>query len=75
MIMLDTMKGKVLAGAALASTALVSTSAFAQDSIDVTVATEALGQVSTAVALIGVAMISAIAGGIAYRWIVAFMAK
>lgn len=43
--------------------------------VDVTEATGALEQVGTAVALIGVAMVAAISAGIAYRWIVAFLAK
>lgn len=64
-----------LAGA-VASTALVSNSAFAQAAaIDVSDATDAMAQVGVAVAAIGVAMVAAIAAGIAYRWVVAYLAK
>lgn len=43
--------------------------------VDVSEATGSLAEVGTAVALIGVAMVAAISAGIAYRWVVAFLAK
>lgn len=73
--MFDSLRSKFVAGTALVSTALVASPAFAQSAIDVSDATGALAEVGTAVALIGVAMVAAIAAGIAYRWIVAFLAK
>jgi len=60
-------------GTALTVTALAPFSAFAQ--VDTSDATGSLAEVGTAVAAIGVAMIAAISAGIAYRWIVAFLAK
>jgi hypothetical protein len=55
--------------------ALAATPLLASAQVDVTDATGALGDVGTAVGLIGLAMVAAISAGIAYRWIVAFLAK
>lgn len=61
---------------AVLGAALFSGAAMAQETgVDVAAATDALGDVGTAVAAIGVAMVAAISAGIAYRWIVAFLAK
>lgn len=54
---------------------MLSGAAMAQSAVDVSDATGALGEVGTAVAAIGLAMVAAISAGIAYRWIVAFLAK
>lgn len=43
--------------------------------IDITAVTGGLDQVAVAIAAIGVAMVATIGGSIAYRWIVAFLAK
>lgn len=62
-------------GAGLGAT-LATGSVFAQAAaVDVTDATGALAEVGIAVGLIGLAMVAAISAGIAYRWIVAFLAK
>ena len=73
--MFDSFRTKLALAGAVASTALVSNSAFAQAAIDVSDATDAMAQVGVAVAAIGVAMVAAIAAGIAYRWVVAYLAK
>lgn len=73
--MFDSFRTKLALAGAVASTALVSNSAFAQTALDVSDATDALAQVGVAVAAIGVAMVAAIAAGIAYRWVVAYLAK
>lgn len=73
--MFDSFRTKLALAGAVASTALVSNSAFAQTAIDVSEATDAMAQVGVAVAAIGVAMVAAIAAGIAYRWVVAYLAK
>lgn len=73
--MFDSFRTKLALAGAVASTALVSNSAFAQTAIDVSDATDAMAQVGVAVAAIGVAMVAAIAAGIAYRWVVAYLAK
>lgn len=71
---MDLLKNKFLQSSAVVATALSPALAFAQ-AVDVTAATDSLAQVGTAVALIGVAMIAAISAGIAYRWVVAYLAK
>lgn len=73
--MFDSLRSKLFAGSAVLSTALVATPAFAQSAIDVSSVTDGFADVGVAVAAIGVAMIAAIAAGIAYRWIVAYLAK
>ena len=74
--MFDSLRSKVvLASTALMGSAMVVSPAFAQTAIDVSAATDGLEQVGVAVAAIGLAMIAAIAAGIAYRWIVAYLAK
>lgn len=73
--MFESFRSKVvLASTALMGSAMVVSPAFAQ-AIDVSAATDGLEQVGVAVAAIGLAMIAAIAAGIAYRWIVAYLAK
>lgn len=75
--MFDSLRSKLFAGSAVLSTALVAAPAFAQSAsaIDVSSVTDGFADVGVAVAAIGVAMIAAIAAGIAYRWIVAYLAK
>lgn len=75
--MFDSLRSKLFAGSAVLSTALVATPAFAQSAtaIDVSSVIDGFSDVGVAVAAIGVAMIAAIAAGIAYRWIVAYLAK
>lgn len=71
--MLDSVRSRLLATSALAFSPVL---AFAQAApVDVSDATDQLAAVGTAVVAIGVAMVAAIAAGIAYRWIVAFLAK
>lgn len=73
---MDFFKSKALALGAAAGSVMLAGSAMAQETpIDVTAATGALEQVGVAVAAIGVAMVAAIAAGIAYRWVVAYLAK
>ena len=64
---------KFVAGAGLTAVSLAPLSAFA--AVDITGITAAFGDVTTAVAAIGVLMVGAIGAGIAYRWVVAFLAK
>lgn len=61
--------------AGVVATAMVPFAAMAQATVDVADATDSLAQVGVAVGLIGVAMVAAISAGIAYRWVVAFLAK
>lgn len=52
---------------------VASGSVFAQ--IDVSDATDALGDAAIAVGAIGLAMVAAAAAGIAFRWVVAYLVK
>lgn len=70
--MMDMLK-RVALPSALVAMAAVPGMAFAQ--VDISAATGGLEEVGVAVAAIGVVMIAAISAGIAYRWIVAFLAK
>ena len=71
--MFHSIRSKVAAGA----TAMVGGigSVMAETDIDVSAAESALGDVATAVGVIGVAMVAAAAAGIAYRWVTAFLVK
>lgn len=61
---------------AILASLMFSTVAMAQETTELgSEAVDALGDVGTAVALIGGAMVTAIAAGIVYRWVVAFLAK
>lgn len=62
--------------AGVVATSMVPFAAMAQaTAVDVAGATGSLAQVGVAVGLIGIAMVAAISAGIAYRWVVAFLAK
>lgn len=63
---------KVLVGSALA---LVAGASFAQTSggIDVSAATDGLTQAGTAIGDIGKAMLAAVAGGVAIKWVIAYL--
>lgn len=62
---------KLLTGSALA---LVAGASFAQSSgVDVSAATDGLQQVATAVGQIGPLMVTAVAAGIVFKWVIAFL--
>lgn len=64
--------------AGVLATSLAPFAAFAQANaaaVDVSSVTGSLAEVGVAVGLIGIAMVAAISAGIAYRWVVAFLAK
>lgn len=67
-------KKSVAVGSAV-SLGAVSNVALAQSSIDVSEAVSGFADVGTAVAAVGAAMIAAIVAGIAFRWVVAYLAK
>lgn len=64
------MAKRVAVGSALA---VVAGASMAQTAVDVSAATDGLTQVATAVGEIGPLMVSAVAAGIVFKWVIAFL--